>query len=604
MLLKSDINKVLNFVNCCKTYEVTHPNVLKIIRKCNGQKGIKMLFTSNKSQVKLISVLGGVFAIALLIGFKSSAENNSKAQSYIISAKNFLLLKSNLKEVGATPTHELKIIDSFAVELTAEQLKSLQEKQKIKVSTNHKVELSGLGIGQRRWQPKSVVTEQVDATYVHRTGNYGGGVTIGFLDTGLDQLPGMSVDLNGRDKAWGTYDAINDTVSNYDDEASGHGTHVASIATNSDFDVHGQIYGVAPNAAHVGIKAFDAEGKATYADVIRGIDWALQVKDQINLRVLNMSFSGPVRSNYWDDPLNRAVMKAWQAGVVVVASAGNKGSGPMTIGVPGNVPYIITVGAMTDDYTAFNYSDDKIASFSGAGPTAEGFVKPDITAPGGHISGLMSFDSQIVTEHPEFHDGGRYFEMSGTSQSAAVVSGVVALLLTKEPSLTPDQVKCRIIDSAYQARNEDGSLRYSVFQQGAGLVSAYHALASNENNCANTHLDIEKDLNGEEHYSGPANINDDGNFYVEGMGQEYVWDINEPIFDGDGMLWKTSQSDDSAWQNSATTDGMLWKTNFETDGMLWKTGFGTDGMLWKTGFVTDGMLWKTTIAINSWVEPQ
>jgi serine protease AprX len=563
-----------------------------------------MLFTSNKNKMKLVSVVGGLVAIALLMGFKSATVKDEEAQSYIISAKNFTLLKNNLKELGATPTHELKIIDSFAVELTAEQLKSLQEKQKIKVSTNHKVELSGLGFGQRRWQPKSVVTEQVDATYVHRTNNFGGGVTIGFLDTGLDQLPGMSVDLNGRDKAWGTYDAINDTVSNYDDESSGHGTHVASIAVNSDFDSNGQIYGVAPNAAHVGIKAFDAEGKATYADVIRGIDWALQVKDQINLRVLNMSFSGPVRSSYWDDPLNRAVMKVWQAGIVVVASAGNKGSEPMTIGVPGNVPYIITVGAMTDDYTSFNYSDDKIASFSGAGPTAEGFVKPDIVAPGGHISGLMSFDSQIVTDHPEFHDGGRYFEMSGTSQAAAVVSGVVALILTDNPSLTPDQVKCRIMSSAYRGDNADGSLRYSVFQQGAGLISAYYAIASNENNCANSTIDIAKDLNDEEHYFGPANINENGSFYVEGLGQEYVWDVNDPSFVGDGMLWKTSLQDDSVWQNMATTDGMLWKTNFETDGMLWKTGFGTDGMLWKTGFVTDGMLWKTMIDINNWVEPQ
>ena len=575
---------------------------LKIIRKCNGQKGIKMLFTSNKSKVKLISVLGGVFAIALLMGFKSSVENNSKAQSYIISAKNFLLLKSNLKEIGATPTHELKIIDSFAVELTAEQLKSLQEKQKIKVSTNHKVELSGLGIGQRRWQPKSVVTEQVDATYVHRTGNYGEGVTIGFLDTGLDQLPGLSVDLKGRDKAWGTFDAINNTVSNYDDEANGHGTHVASIATNSDFDVNGQIYGVAPNAAHVGIKAFDAEGKATYADVIRGIDWALQVKDQINLRVLNMSFSGPVRSNYWDDPLNKAVMKAWQAGIVVVASAGNSGPDPMTIGVPGNVPYIITVGAMTDDYTAFNYNDDKVASFSASGPTPEGFVKPDVIAPGGHISGLMSFDSQIVTEHPEFHDGGRYFEMSGTSQSAAVVSGVVALLLTKEPSLTPDQVKCRIIDSAYQARNEDGSLRYSVFQQGAGLVSAYYALASNENNCANTHLDIEKDLNGEEHYSGPANINDDGNFYIEGLGEEYVWQLDESQLDGTALIWRMSATENGAdWNDNASTDALIWRMNFETNALIWRMSLESNALIWRMSIAENEV---ATININSWVAPE
>tara|TARA_R110002124_G_scaffold105523_1_gene256527 strand:- start:124068 stop:125903 length:1836 start_codon:yes stop_codon:yes gene_type:complete len=560
--------------------------------------GIKMLFTSKINKVKLLSICSGLFLVVLLMGFKASSNTAVDVQSYIISAKNYALLKSNLKALGVKPSHELTIIDSVAVELTQEQLKALQKKQKIKFTTNHKVELSGLAYGQRRWQPKSVVTEQVDATYVHYSGNYGGGVTIGFLDTGLDQLPGMSTDLNGRDKAWGTYDAINDTVSNDGIEESGHGTHVASIAVNSDFDSNGQIYGVAPNAAHVGIKAFDAEGKATYADVIRGIGWALQVKEQINLRVLNMSFSGPVRSNYWDDPLNKAVMKAWQAGIVVVASAGNKGSDPMSIGVPGNVPYIITVGAMTDDYTAFNYSDDKVASFSSAGPTPEGFVKPDVIAPGGHISGLMSFDSQIATEHPEYHDGGRYFEMSGTSQAAAVVSGVVALLLTDNPALTPDQVKCKLMASAYSANNEDGTKRYSVFQQGAGLVSAYYALASEADGCANSNLDIAKDLNEEAHFYGPANINEDGNFYVEGLGQEYVWDVNDPSVTGDGMFWRTSFEAQSAWQDTATTDGFFWRTNFETDGFFWRTDVGTDGFFWRTYVETDGFFWRTNVGTD------
>jgi serine protease AprX len=587
-----------------------------------------MLFASQKNKIKLLLISGGLIAAALLVVFKSTTLEANGVQSYIISAKNFTLLKENLKGIGATPTHELNIIDSVAVELTSGQLKALQNKQEIESSINHKVELTRGGYGKQRWQPKSVVTEQIDATYVHGSGNYGGGVTIGFIDTGLDQLPGLVTDLNGQDKAWGIYDAINGSVSNYDDEASGHGTHVASIAVNSDSDSSGRIYGVAPNASHVGIKAFDAEGKATYADVIRGIDWALQVKDQINLRVLNMSFSGPVRSYYWEDPLNKAVMKIWQAGIVVVASSGNRGPDPMSIGVPGNVPYIITVGAMTDNYTSFNYSDDKVASFSGAGPTAEGFVKPDVIAPGGHISGLMSFNSQIATEHPKFHDGGRYFEMSGTSQAAAVVSGVVALLLTDNPALTPDQVKCKLMASAYSADNEDGTKRYSVFQQGAGLVSAYYALASEANNCANSNLDIAKDLNDEEHFSGPSNINEDGNFYVEGLGPEYVWDVNDSSFTGDGgMLWRTSFEANSPWQDIATTGGMLWRTNFETDGgMLWRTGFGTDGgmlwrtglgtdggMLWRTGLGTDGgMLWRTgleeneiaTINVNSWVEPQ
>ena len=130
--------------------------------------------------------------------------------------------------------------------------------------------------------------------------------------------------------------------------------------------------------------------------------------------------------------------------------------------------------------------------------------------------------------------------MSGTSQAAAVVSGVVALLLADNPALTPDQVKCKLLASAYSANNSDGSQRYSVFQQGAGLVSAYYAIESAESDCANKTLDIAKDLNDEEHFSGPSNINDDGNFYVEGLGEEYIWDTNNTSFSGDAMLWRTS----------------------------------------------------------------
>ncbi len=568
---------------------------------------------SVKKIIKPLTLLSIVSLTAWFIHATIDKNSDLQTKSYIISASNYQLLNTELALLEIKPTHQLALIDAVAVTINNSQLLQLKERLSLKVTINHKVELSGYAWGKRKWQPKAVVANFIDATSAHSVRNFGDGVTIGFLDTGLDQLSGLSTDLYGKDKAWGTYDAINNTVSNYDDEASGHGTHVASIAANSDYDAYGRIYGVAPNAAIVGIKAFDGAGKATYADVIRGIDWALQVKDQINLKVLNMSFSGPVRSYYWEDPLNLAVMKAWQAGIVVVASAGNTGPDPMTIGVPGNVPYIITVGAMTDNYTSSNSYDDKIATFSAAGPTVEGFVKPEVIAPGGHLSGLMSFDSQIVMEHPEFHDGGRYFEMSGTSQAAAVVSGVVALMLTNDPTLTPDEVKCRLMDSAHNAIKPDGTLAYSVFQQGAGIVNVNDALLSSASSCANQALNISQDLSGENHYFGPANINEDGNFYIEGLGQEYVWDRKESSLEGSGLLWKNYFSaNTSTWRDSATTDGLLWKNDFETDGLLWKNNVGTDGLLWKNSLNTDGLLWKNSltdnevanITINHWVEQQ
>lgn len=574
---------------------------------------------ANHGAFKPFTLLIAVVASSVFVASNSTTSDVPTKQSYIVSADNYQSLLTSVQQMGIEPTHELAIIDALAITVSKEQLTKLQAELSVTVSENHQVETAGgWQWGKRKWQPQAVVNNFVEATPAHQRGNFGQGVTIGFLDTGLDQLGGLSHDLYGRDKVWGTYDAINNTEHNYHDEVSGHGTHVASIAVNSDFDAYGRIYGVAPNAAIVGIKAFDQQGKATYADVIRGIDWALQRKDDINLRILNMSFSGPVRSYYWEDPLNKAVMKAWQNGIVVVASAGNRGPDPMTIGVPGNVPYIITVGAMTDSYTPTDFVDDKLAIFSAAGPTIEGFVKPEIVAPGGHMSGLMEFDSQIVIDHPDFHDGGRYFEMSGTSQATAVVSGVAALLLTQDPSLTPDQVKCRLLSGARSAIKNDGKLAYSVFQQGSGVVDAESALASTESDCANYSLNVAQDLSGERHFYGPANINADGDFYIEGLGSEFVWDIPKDFASDSGFIWRTAIETDSGfiWRTAFGTDsGFIWRTAFDTDsGFIWRTNFETDsGFIWRTNVDIDsGFIWRTSvdftstegIDVNNWVEPQ
>ncbi|NQZ27556.1 MAG: S8 family peptidase [Colwellia sp.] len=571
-----------------------------------------MLNNSVKKIIKPLSLLGfvslSVWLISISVNSTTNAQTQYYTESYIISSADYPLLKEKVKALNLVPSHQLAIINAVAVELNQEQLAQLQQTLNFTITKNHKVELSGgRAWGKRKWQPKATVPLYIEADSAHAMRNFGDNVTIGFLDTGLDQLQGtskglgLSTDLYGRDKFWGTYDAINNELSNYSNEENGHGTHVASVAGNADYDVYGNVYGVAPNAALVGIKAFDTEGKATYADVIRGIDWALQVKDEINLRVLNMSFSGPARSYYWEDPLNQAVMKAWQAGIVVVASAGNSGPTPMTIGVPGNVPYIITVGAMTDNYTESDSSDDKLATFSAAGPTFEGFVKPEIVAPGGHLSGLMAFDTQIAQEHPEFHDGGRYFEMSGTSQAAAVVSGVVALMLSQEPTLTPDEVKCRLMDTAHAAFDTNGELAYSVFQQGSGLVNAAGALASTASACANQALDIAQDLNGDEHFFGPANINSDGNFYVEGLGDEYIWRLNENNLDGDTLLWRMNFAENAqGWRNIASTDTLLWRMNIETDTLLWRMSLESDTLLWRMSVANSA----TNITVNNWVEQQ
>ncbi len=85
---------------------------------------------------------------------------------------------------------------------------------------------------------------------------------------------------------------------------------------------------------------------------------------------------------------------------VVVVSAGNEGPGPMTIGEPGNVPYFISIGALTDNHTPFDPTDDRLASFSSTGPPYKGFVKPEVVAPGGHMVGSMWYQSYLANIDP------------------------------------------------------------------------------------------------------------------------------------------------------------------------------------------------------------
>jgi subtilisin family serine protease len=333
--------------------------------------------------------------------------------------------------------------------------------------------------------------------------------------------------------------------------------------------------------------------------VIRGIDWVLNNRNQYAIRVLNLSLGAPARSRYWDDPLNKAVMRAWQSGIVVVVSAGNSGPLPQTVGVPGNVPYVITVGAMTDNYTS-SKNDDRLASFSAAGPTFEGFVKPDLVAPGGHVWGFMGTYQKIAVDHPTYMNNGDFFQMSGTSQSAAVVSGVAALVLSANPGLTPDQVKCRIMASGHPAVNAAGQLAYSVLQQGTGLVDAKAAVTGTLTTCANQGLNIAADLAGTQHYRGNVTQLADGTFSVLNPNgklweQSFYWNQAFP-FD-QGYVWEEGK----LWDQ-----GKLWE-----QGKLWDQGFAgqqyTGDIPWVNGYPTligTVVGSASSMSINAWVAQQ
>jgi len=226
--------------------------------------------------------------------------------------------------------------------------------------------------------------------------------------------------------------------------------------------------GVAPDANIVNLKVLDANGMGTDASVIAGINTAIQLKSKYNIRVINLSLGRPITQSYKTDPLCQAVEAAWKAGIVVVVAAGNNGrdnsqgtQGYGTITAPGNDPFVITVGASnaTGDYYRGN---DILTTYSSKGPTAiDHIVKPDLVAPGNQVVSEQSRGSALVTQYPanqistgNYNPAGSsayspyFFTLSGTSMATPVVSGAAAMLIDKNSSITPDQVKAKLMRNA------------------------------------------------------------------------------------------------------------------------------------------------------------
>jgi serine protease AprX len=259
----------------------------------------------------------------------------------------------------------------------------------------------------------------------------------------------------------------------------GHGTFVASIVGGDGSDSSGKYIGVAPMVTIINVKVSNDDGSARMKDVVQGLQWVLENKDTYNIRVVNLSLNSADAESYNTSPLDAAVEILWFNGVVVVASAGNKGNA--AIYPPANDPFVITVGAVDDKGTG-TISDDVVASFSAYGNSEDGAVKPDLVAPGTNITArLVNQNMGLAKAHPANKVGTQYFRMSGTSMAAPIVSGAVALLLEDEPGLTPDQIKYRLMATANQSWNG-----YKASKAGAGYLDVYAAVNGITSNSANT----------------------------------------------------------------------------------------------------------------------
>jgi serine protease AprX len=259
----------------------------------------------------------------------------------------------------------------------------------------------------------------------------------------------------------------------------GHGSHIAGIVGGNGSASNGKYIGVAPMANIINDKVSNDDGSATASTMVAGLQWVLEHRTQYNIRVVNLSINSAVNESYNTSPLDAAVEILWFNGIVVVVSAGNNGNGALY--PPANDPFVITVGA-TDDKNTNNLNDDVVTTFSAYGTTADGFAKPDIVAPGRNIVSLMGNSNGVIpTQHPGNRVDNTYFRMSGTSISAPMVAGAVALLLEDEPNLNPDQVKYRL--KATANKTWPG---YNATTAGAGYLDIYAAVNGTTTQTANT----------------------------------------------------------------------------------------------------------------------
>ena len=507
------------------------------------------------------------------------------------------------------------------------------------------------------------VSVTVGARAVQATlGLTGAGIGVAVIDSGVtgwhDDLTykggSLLVKVKNGQRVAGFVDFVNGRTTPYD--SYGHGTHVAGIIAGNGYGTFGSRAGIAPDAHLVSLRVLDGNGRGVISNVIAALEWAVANRVAYNIRVINLSVGAAVTESYNTDPLAQAAKRAVDAGIVVVAAAGNLGKNSLGkaqyggITAPGNAPWVLTVGASSTQGTV-GRADDVYAPYSSRGPSAIDYqAKPDLLAPGTGVVSLNDPTSLLSLTNPGLLLKGLlgfgtkpYLSLSGTSMSAPVVAGTVALMLQANPKLTPNLVKAVL---QYTAQPYPG---YNGLTQGAGFLNtkgavdlarffktAYPGQAYPRNSAWGRTL-----IWGTHRLRGGV-IKPNATAWKTGVvwgaaktvtGQNIVWgtraasednivwgtlDSEDNIVWGtasaneDNIVWGTygSSEDNIVWGTRANTEdnivwgtdcggancpGVVWGTRANgEDNIVWGTASGEDNIVWGTSGETDNFMWATS----------
>ncbi len=302
---------------------------------------------------------------------------------------------------------------------------------------------------------------QVFANSLEQTNNLTGrGIKIAVLDTGYNYLhPELASSYLG---GWDFYNNDEDPI-----DDNGHGTHVAGLITADGLNNGAR--GVAPGTGILVAKIFSADGQGYFSDVVRAVYWIVDgpdetfgTADDFNVSAMSMSIGTSAPFSYLSGncdsvlpELTDCLRYAREHGVLSIVAAGNSnGSG---VSMPGCITYSTTIGAVD--------GANNLTFFSGRGDMVE------LVAPGWNL-----FSTYL---------GGSYINLSGTSMSTPVVSGVVALLKEAFPYATPDDVETALFRGAQDLGQSGRDTQY-----GYGLVRADRSLEELAKMCANLSVSV------------------------------------------------------------------------------------------------------------------
>jgi serine protease AprX len=405
----------------------------------------------------------GAFSVA---GTTGAAVAEEVSEVYLVTAApgEMATAQAAVVAAGGADLGPLEVMDGFIASLPASALDRLAAEPSIvgltldRVVTPEWGVAAPMAVGYDPYaQPGSMwnASAAVGATDAWWEGYTGAGVGVAVVDTGIDTTHPA---LAGKVAAAVDFSGEN----NPSRDVAGHGTYLASIiAGNAPGDISDpySFHGVAPDARLINVKVANAAGATSSVRLMGGLNWIYRNRfnSALNIKVVNLSFGAPRLDDPLADPLAVAVEKLWDAGIVVVVSAGNDGKGQPLL-APAYDEYVIAVGA-TDHMGTADPWDDTVAWYSNSSSTGR---TVDVVAPGTGIIGAAAADSNPTRSNGNL--GGGFVRGSGTSQAAAVMSGSVAVMLQQKYWYNPDRTK-RAFELASRWLDSD-----AWYDQGNGAV--------------------------------------------------------------------------------------------------------------------------------------